>query len=126
MQKIREWDEIRVDYNKINAMPYKSPIKKLPEGHIFNEDMSVRWNRDKLAEHNKAVEIETRELREKRNKALEAIVDEAVGKIAYELSITYSRAELLWGYLRNITDSIDVLFDKLEDLVNLLYKMFRC
>lgn len=126
MQKTREWDEIRVDYDKISNMSCSPSIRKFPDGHIFDEDMSVRWNRDTLAKHNKAVENETRELKEKKCKSLEAIVEEAVGKIAYELSITDSRAKLLWDYARENTDSSNSLFYELEDLVNLLYKVFRC
>ena len=45
-------------YNNISvgqydsSMPYPSG-KRYPEDHVFDEEKSVRWNREKVAEENK-------------------------------------------------------------------------
>ena len=51
-----EWDEIRDEFDRVNGMPCKpAELQKYKAGHIFDENMSVKWNRDKLEEENKKV-----------------------------------------------------------------------
>ena len=50
---------------------------KVPEGYVFDEDMSVKWNREKVIEHNASYDEELKRIRktiaEERNFAVEDI-----------------------------------------------------
>lgn len=49
-----EWDEIQSEFDRAYGMSCKpSGLQKYKAGHIFDENMSVKWNRDKLEEENK-------------------------------------------------------------------------
>ena len=54
-----EWDEIQNEFDRVYGMSCKpSGLQKYKAGHIFDENMSVKWNRDKLEEENKKFEDE--------------------------------------------------------------------
>lgn len=50
---------------------------RVPEGYVFDEDMSVKWNREKVIEHNASYDEELKRIREtiaeERNSAVEDI-----------------------------------------------------
>ena len=52
-----EWDEIQSEFDRAYGMSCKpSGLQKYKAGHIFDENMSVKWNRDKLEEENKKIQ----------------------------------------------------------------------
>lgn len=124
MSNTREWTEIRADYEEACGMSCKPVHNKVPDNHIFNENMTVKWNREKVAEHNKSYDDKVKELRERRLDALRNVVDEVVNKIACELHITNSRAEILWDYVYDRSEGCYDLFRKLEEVVDMLHEMF--
>lgn len=64
-----EWDEIQNEFDRAYGMSCKpSGLQKYKAGHIFDENMSVKWNRDKLEEENKKFEDEVSRLNTAKNK----------------------------------------------------------
>lgn len=58
-----EWDEIQNEFDRAYGMSCKpSGLQKYKAGHIFDENMSVKWNRDKLEEENKKFKDEVSRL----------------------------------------------------------------
>ena len=58
-----EWDEIQSEFDRAYGMSCKpSGLQKYKAGHIFDENMSVKWNRDKLEEENKKFKDEVSRL----------------------------------------------------------------
>lgn len=58
-----DWDEIQNEFDRAYGMSCKpSGLQKYKAGHIFDENMSVKWNRDKLEEENKKFEDEVSRL----------------------------------------------------------------
>lgn len=58
-----EWDEIQSEFDRVYGMSCKpSGLQKYKAGHIFDENMSVKWNRDKLEEENKKFKDEVSRL----------------------------------------------------------------
>lgn len=66
-----DWDDIQREFDRVNAMSCKPVgMQKYKAGHIFDENMSVKWNRDKLAEENKKFQDEVARLNTLKNKGL--------------------------------------------------------
>lgn len=58
-----DWDEIQNEFDRAYGMSCKpSGLQKYKAGHIFDENMSVKRNRDKLEEENKKFEDEVSRL----------------------------------------------------------------
>ena len=77
-----EWDEIQSEFDRAYGMSCKpSGLQKYKAGHIFDENMSVKWNRDKLEEENKKFRDEVSRLNTAKNKALLAVHELVYQKI---------------------------------------------
>lgn len=76
------------------------PVKKYREDHIFDEEKSVRWNREEVARQNQAqvdLQKQARAMREESNnyfftELYRYICQEAV----YDYTFTESEAEQIW------------------------------
>ena len=73
------YDEVIEKYEKASNMPTRPTEKTYSENHIFDEDKSVKWNREEVARRNEEIKKERAVLQTNRYKALmeaeEAIVD---------------------------------------------------
>ena len=77
-----EWDEIQNEFDRAYGMSCKpSGLQKHKAGHIFDENMSVKWNRDKLEEENRKFQDEVSRLNTAKNKALLTVHELAYKKI---------------------------------------------
>lgn len=96
-----EWDEIQNEFDRVYGMSCKpSGLQKYKAGHIFDENMSVKWNRDKLEEENKKFEDEVSRLNTAKNKALLAVHELVYQKIQDDVGHNLSRtaAEKIFNY----------------------------
>lgn len=96
-----EWDEIQSEFDRAYGMSCKpSGLQKYKAGHIFDENMSVKWNRDKLEEENKKFEDEVGRLNTAKNKAMLAVHELVYQKIQDDVGHNLSRtaAEKIFNY----------------------------
>lgn len=96
-----DWDEIQNEFDRAYGMSCKpSGLQKYKAGHIFDENMSVKWNRDKLEEENKKFEGEVSRLNTAKNKALLAVHELVYQKIQDDVGHNLSRtaAEKIFNY----------------------------
>ena len=64
-----DWDDIQREFDRVNEMSCKPVgLQKYKVGHIFDENMSVKWNQEKLEEENKKYNDEVARLNTEKNK----------------------------------------------------------
>lgn len=96
-----DWDDIQREFDRVNAMSCKPvEMQKYKAGHIFDENMSVKWNRDKLAEENKKFQDEVARLNTLKNKGLLAAHELVYQKIQEDIGHDLPRAaaEKIFSY----------------------------
>ena len=96
-----DWDDIQREFDRVNAMSCKPvEMQKYKAGHIFDENMSVKWNRDKLAEENKKFQDEVARLNTLKNKGLLAVHELVYQKIQEDIGHDLPRAaaEKIFSY----------------------------
>ena len=71
----------------------------LPTNHVFDKQKSVEWNLNEVAKHNESIRIEEKELKEKRNKAVEKALDEYYNFVAEDLKLSKDDAIHLINYI---------------------------
>ena len=127
MNKVKDWDELQKDYEEAMKLSCRPRFKKVSENHIFDENETVKWNREKAIAYNKSYDERVKELTEKRFNSLNSVFEEIIDKIAYELSIPNSRAKIVWEYIHDKKDCYSYeLFKELEEIVEVMYNTFRC
>lgn len=79
-------------------------IKRFLETHIFDEEKSVRWNRDKVIELNEQNKAEQREYRDKVREMENKFVADFVDAMVEDLSIKTEQAMIVFKFMKNEMD----------------------
>lgn len=91
------------------------------EDYIFDEDKSVKWNREQVKKFNREYEAEAQRLRSEEIAARKE-ADDAIMSYIIESTASNTRyAELLWDYVydRYHSDSTGNLFYELDEIIEL-------
>lgn len=83
------------DYNSKLGYP---KAMRLPENHIFDENQSVKWNREKVQEHNDRIVKEKEAYNEDSNRLAAQLRADAVEALQNEYDLTKKQAELVEAY----------------------------
>ena len=122
-------DELRIDYQKVCEMSCEpANIKKVPLGHIFDEDKSVKWNREQVEINNKNYHEEVIKLKSERSERMNVVLNNIYTAIQEDMSCEISReqAEIIWCYaydmghsggVYEIFSQLDVLMGFVESLL---------
>lgn len=123
----RSWEEIIDDFHSMANMSCKPSRSKLPTNYVFDEDQTVRWNREQLVTHNAAVDGEIKDLNTKKNKWRDTLVDEIADKIVEDTGgrLTHEGAVGVFLYAHNKAHSYGVyqVFSEMRDLIDLMDKV---
>lgn len=100
---------------------------KLPDDHIFDEDLSVRRNREMVAEYNQEVDNLKTLRRSKQMELTAQLADDVVAYIKEYYNLTEAQAKCVqsWTYIEKHSSmcdyfaSIDSFADFAERLVNM-------
>lgn len=104
---------------------YRLSRDKKPENYIWDENLTVRQNKEQTAKYNAEIDTEIEKRKHEyseANKALrEAIIDYIVDNC--NISCSRSQAEVMWNYCRiqheddphNYVDDVIELFEKLME-----------
>lgn len=90
--KIKSWDEIQEDFDRMQRMScIPVGIKKVPDGYVFDEDQSVKWNKDQVAINNQKYKEEVARLNTLKNKARDSVHEDIYKNIQSEVGHDLSR-----------------------------------
>lgn len=123
---VKGWDEIQSDYERMQGKScVPAVIRKVAQNHVFDENQSVKWNRDKVAENNAAYQAEVARLNTAKNKARDAIHEDIYRAIQSEVGhgLTRDGARKLWEYAydKGHAHGSYAIISYLEDLLVLVY-----
>lgn len=93
------FETVMNNYYVAHNLPTYSNKNIVSRGHVFDVKKSVEWNLNEVAKHNAAIEIEEKELKEKRNKAMEKALDEYYNFVAEDLKLSKDDVIHLINYI---------------------------
>ena len=115
--------------NKVRNMSCKPVgMSLVEEGYVFDEDKSVKWNREQVSKHNQKYQDEVKRLNQAKIKAREEtyvafykdIADALNRAIGEKEKVTTEQAKVVWEYLEGyLTDPYDIE-GPLYDLINMI------
>lgn len=119
--------KIRENYNNgYYNVPYTEPMIMLPADHVFDEDLSVRANREMVEEHNKKCDEQRRTRRAAQNSLEKQLRNDVTDYIIEAYDLTKRQAELVesfvysekHSFMCDYFSSIDDMADFAEDLIH--------
>ena len=118
-------EEILKLYEKANKMPYPSNISTYKEDYVFDEDKSVKWNREEVARRNAAYEEDTKRYRAAREAAYADAENATKMYIMERTGLSKKKASILFDYAYEEYRSLSInemliMLDSLVDLYNKL------
>jgi hypothetical protein len=115
--------------NKVRKMSCKPVgMSLVEEGYVFDEDKSVKWNREQVSKNNQKYQDEVKRLNQAKMKAREEtyaafykdIADALNRAIGEKEKVTTEQAKVVWNYLEeHLTDSYNIE-GPLYDLINMI------
>lgn len=99
--RTKSWNEIQEDFDRMQRMScVPVDIKKVPENYVFDEDQSVKWNKEQVKINNQKYKEEVARLNTLKNKARDSVYEDIYKHIQREVGQDLSRdkASAIWGY----------------------------
>lgn len=118
------WEEIQNEFNSMNRMSCRpAGLSKVPGDHIFDEDQSVKWNREQVEKNNQRYRDKVARLNTEKNKARDNVLELIYDKIQYEVGhrISRKKAQAIWSfaYERGHSFGFTSIQSELSDLIDL-------
>lgn len=98
---VKDWIDIQSDFESMVAMRcVPSTISKVSADHVFDENQSVKWNREQVNINNARYLKEVARLNTEKNKCRDAIYEDIYRAIQSEVGHNLSRekAITIWQY----------------------------
>lgn len=96
--RIKDWDEIAMDFERMQNMSCKPTRRKIKVGTVIDEDKSVRWNREQVEENNTLFAKEVADLNTAKNKTRDEILQDVYNKIQAETGTSIEAAKEVYNY----------------------------
>lgn len=99
---IRSIEEIKNAYvagEFTSKNPFSLKKDKLKEGHIFDENKSVKWNKEQVEAHNNLIDNRIKEYREDQSRLSKALHEETIEALQNEYSLNRKQAERVQSYV---------------------------
>jgi hypothetical protein len=109
-------------FSSAYSIPSRSEKRKLPENYVFDEDKSVRWNKEQVFNHNLAKHEEDTKFRELHTKAVGEANGFAGEYLAQEYGISKEVGVKVFLFAKQEKDSlssIEAILDYAEDICEL-------
>lgn len=114
--KYKEYD----DFVKENSIVGRCMHLLYKENHVFDEEKSVKWNREEVKRRNDEKRERGQKYFSKRAEMYNAFVDIVHQYIENELHLPRSKAEDLWSLCREHYENEPMCLEFLDSLINVL------
>lgn len=104
-----------------------TPDKKVKEGHVFDEEQTVKWNREQVKIFNDDVDLKKDEYRRKNQEMRQLMTDDIINAMVAENKnvINYKQAEMIYyySYQEHHAYSISEVINHLDEYIDLYYEL---
>lgn len=124
----KSWYDIQSEFKVMQEMScVPQNLRKVPQNFIFDEEQSVKWNKEQVVVNNESYQAEVARLNTLKNKRRDEIYEDIYYTIQCEVGHNLSRekATLLWNYAweRGHAYGIREVCCYLEELIDLADKL---
>ena len=115
------WDKHRI-YEDICDGGFKPTVQRVGKDHIFDEDKSVKWNREEVERVNNQYQQELNDFRRMKANAYSAVERAAVDYIMQELSVDFEKAMKIYNFCYGLKydESFEAVLELVNDIIDVL------
>lgn len=119
------YDAVRNEYYK-SKVPYPKR-EKYAENHIFDENMSVKWNREEVARRNQAYKNALTEYYKGEQEANKKFREDLIQAIMNDTGFSYEKAEMIYGraYDRGHSSGYYDVITYASEIADFIYDFIR-
>lgn len=119
---IDNWEDAEKEYNRICIMPTRpsSDFRKVKDGDIIDEDMSVKWNREEVKKLQEEYRAETLRLRREQNAAFTSVLDDIYGLISEDTGLSKEKAKIVWDFVYEKYHAYGEMFQQIDEYIVLI------
>lgn len=121
-------EDIRKDYNDgvyVSKLKYPT-AKKFPEGYIFDEDKSVKWNKEEVQRRNQEIADQYSAYRAENARLNNNLGDDVMNALVAEYGFSREQVLKIWGYAYNEKHSVmNDVFNFVTELADFYEEMVR-
>lgn len=124
LEIVKDWEDVRRAFEaqmRMSCVP--ADLHKVRADHIFDEEKSVRWNREMVEKNNADYQAEVARLNTEKNKRRDAILEDIYRLIQEDVGHDLSRvkAQRLWMYAwaQGHANGFPDVYYYLQDMVEL-------
>lgn len=110
----------------LSTKPDPNKFPKYREGTVLDENMSVKWNKEQVAEANKKREEEVSRLQRVRNSTINEVEKEIITAIAEDVGISNDKARFIYqkawsdGHSAGIYEVFTYIYDYIDFALEML------
>lgn len=124
LEIVMDWETVQNEFEEMERMScVPAGIRKVRADHIFDEEKSVRWNREMVEKNNADYQAEVARLNTEKNKRRDAILENIYRLIQEDVGHDLSRAKAqrLWAYAWELghANGFSDVYYHLQDMVEL-------
>lgn len=100
-EAVISWEDLQKEFNRIsNISCIPKDIKKVPDNYVYDENRSVKWNKEQVELNNKKYQDELARLNTEKNKARDSVYGLIIKRIQQDVGhgLSYEKAKVLWEY----------------------------
>lgn len=121
----RSWKQILNNFCRVQGMRCTPRnLHKVEDGHVFDADKSVRWNREQVIRNNEKYHDEVKQLTLEKNLEHEKLLGHVYEKIQEDVGhgISREKAKIIWDFAQGETREygIKVTLDFLSDFIEIV------
>ena len=98
---MNNYDKVINDWVNAHNMTTFTGERTVEPDHVFDENQSVKWNREMAAKHNADVEFRRKDAKEQKYKAIKEATENAIKFIAEDNNVSYEQAEKVFKYVES-------------------------
>lgn len=124
LEIVKDWEDVRRAFEaqmQMSCVP--ADLHKVRADHIFDEEKSVRWNREMVKKNNADYQAEVARLNTAKNKSRDAILEKVYSLIQEDVGHDLSRVKAvrLWNYAwdQGHANGFPDVYYHLQDLIEL-------
>ena len=118
------YDTVVYNYKAAQRISTVPKTRMVGKDHIFDEDKSVKWNKEQVEINNKLYQTERSLLKENRAKAIKEAYEDVIAYLQQETGMKHTTLHKLFNYIRSeLVDEdnygIESFMEVIEDICDI-------